>query len=232
MPVTLVNGKTGVTVTGYHSNPTGEGIRVIYSKNITLDRVEVRDCLTAGILDYGESDLRIVEPDVRNNGTTVVPDTLKKDTKGQGITVQGNRTTIIGGYVADNGNDLTFEHGGYIAKTARNVYWRGTVFARNAASGLKLAGAGMVERIVSYGSPRGVVLAENLDLSMGLVDSDISGTLYAVMVESAVTDLGLKRFHLDYNRYPKGSVFSLRGVKMSITQWQAATGLDRNSREV
>jgi len=224
----VLDGKAG-ELTRIATGSTAEGIRVIRCHGLTLYAV-VEDCAGAGILDYGTDGLTLVNPNIRRNGRGFVADSSGRDTQGSGIIVQGSGTEISGGYVADNGNETTLEHGIYVSKLARGCTIHATTILRNAASGLKLDGEVVADRLVIAGSPRGVVLGINAD-GAELLDSDITGTTYAVMAEKGAV---YGRFSLDDNRYARGSKFRLADGRtvVDLAGWKKATGLDAHSVEV
>lgn len=210
---------------------TVEGIRVIRSYNVTLQSPTVKNCLGAGILDYGTSGLSIYDPFIQNCGKGVIPDSLGKDTTGSGIIIQGSGTSIYLGWITNCGSDATFEHGIYVSKLAIDAFIDRTVISGSSASGIRIAGEVLVDMADISGSPRGLSLSSlQPGQEAGIYNSYISGTSQAVQVE---LNHSLAGYGMDYNKYPVGSKFRLpNGTVVNLSGWKAATGLDQHSREV
>jgi hypothetical protein len=225
----LIDGVTGLTYgPGTIAGTTAEAVRVIRSVGVTLNYLTLKDAGGAGILDYGDSGLSIIEPDILRCGRAVIADSAGKDTQGSGIIIQGSGTTISGGSVIDCGNDTIFEHGIYVSRLAWQAQIIGTTLIGNAASGIKLAGGVDASGLKVSGSPRGVVLASlPSGVTAILRGSVIAGSTYAVMAEIGASLTG---YSLDWNTYAAGSRFRLpSGAVVDLAGWQRATGLDAHS---
>jgi parallel beta-helix repeat protein len=234
VPNLWIDGKTNILYsTMTISNPSGHGVSIIRSSNITLQNLLVQNCLLSGIREYGNSNNNIINCTLIGNGKDGA------EYNGDGLLIQGLRTLVSGLTITNNGDDPTFEHGIYAASVARDYLIENCVLKDNAASGIKASGGGTVWGNTITGSPRGIVFADDVDAQISVLNNKISAVIPPAValkyptwkphVILVTANCRLARYTSDYNIFASGSRFGYLGQSLDLAGWQQQTGLDLHS---
>jgi hypothetical protein len=219
MTLSLV-GLSGITrVNLAITDATAQGVYINRSTDVMLRSSVIHDCKGRGIGDFGTG-TDLLDLVVVNNGHDGQP------YNGDGILLQGSGSEVGWCVIAGNGDSPDYEHGIYVASTARDVLIHDCILTANSCSGVKLAGTGSITNCRISGSPIGLVFDGDQPDSVLAQGLDISASKYAIQVDA---NARLARFHSDYNTFAAGSRFNNKGKVTDLAGWQKATGLDTHS---
>jgi hypothetical protein len=126
-----------VTVQG----SAGSGVQVRDSAGFSLTASRVQDAASAGVMELtGVTDSLYAGLVVTRNGRGPAV------YNGDGLQLAGTRVSASDVVVTANGSSPRYEHGVYVAATAREVSLKGLTASGNAGVAVKLGGSGTLER--------------------------------------------------------------------------------------
>lgn len=203
------------------TDATSAGVYINNSSGTTIRNSVITNCKLRGIGDFDKATgtkllYLVIDANGRDGGAY----------NGDGILLQSQRPEVGWCVISSNGDNSTYEHGIYVAGTARDVHIHDCVLTGNAASAIKAQGTGRIECCLIAGSQRGIVFDDDQPGDFTITGCTISATQYAIQVDA---NTRLARYHSDYNHYAAGSKFSNKGVTYDLAGWQKATGLDLHS---
>jgi hypothetical protein len=135
----------------------GPGIQIRESQSVSVDGSVIRRNGGAGIFETGGSgNGRYTSNQITANGRN------GERYNGDGLQIAGVGTYVAGNLITNNGDPGTFEHGIYLAATARDYLVEANALKDNAGSDIKAAGADGVLRYNRLDGGRlGLVFSDN-----------------------------------------------------------------------
>jgi hypothetical protein len=206
------------------TNTSGYGISV-WSSSLKFRDSTVKDCLRGGIRDYETSNGSIYERLlVLNNG---------KDTSvqynGDGILAQGINTIIRNNQIINNGQNVDFEHGIYVANNAQNISILDNYIKDNSGAGIKMGGTGEIRRNTINGNRIGLVYDGSVNGSASVKNNDIRASYVALLETSTST---LNRFESNFNVYHTNAFLKQNSGVVDLLTWRTLTNQDLNSEYI